>query len=146
VVTEEAAGRMRDREAIKLIFKSRYTTLASSAVDVTHGAGMSLVRRYVHEAGGKIALASLPGYETRFKITLPSLASGDAKSDKASAADDAQAAAEAQAAADAHAAAVAHAAAEAHAAAVAHADAILQAGAAAPQFAAETPAIDAKVA
>jgi hypothetical protein len=181
VVTEEAAARMRDREAIKLIFKSRYTTLASSAADVTHGAGMSLVRRYIHEAGGKIALASLPRYETRFKITLPSLASGDAKADKASAAAEAQvaadahaaaeaqaaadtyaaaeaqvaadthAAAEAQAAADTHAAAEAqaaadtHAAADAHAAAVAH-DAILQAGAAAPQFAADTAAIDAKVA
>jgi hypothetical protein len=156
VVTEEAAARMRDREAIKLIFKSRYTTLASSAADVTHGAGMSLVRRYVHEAGGKIALASLPRYETRFKITLPSLASSDAKADKASAAAEAQAAAdahaaaEAQAAADTHAAADAHATADAHAAAVAH-DAVLQAGvaasgAAAPQFAADTAAIDAKVA
>jgi signal transduction histidine kinase len=71
VVSGEAVARMRDREAIKLIFKSRYTTLASSASDTTHGAGMSMVRRYVHEAGGKIALASLPGHETRFKITLP---------------------------------------------------------------------------
>ena len=35
---------------------------------------MSLVRRYVHEAGGKIALASLLGHETRFKISLPPLA------------------------------------------------------------------------
>ena len=28
---------------------------------------MSLVRRYVHEAGGKIALASLLGHETAFQ-------------------------------------------------------------------------------
>jgi signal transduction histidine kinase len=35
---------------------------------------MSLVRRYVHEADGKIALASLLGHETRFKVTLPPLA------------------------------------------------------------------------
>jgi signal transduction histidine kinase len=34
---------------------------------------MSLVRRYVHEAGGKIALASSLGQETRFKVTLPTL-------------------------------------------------------------------------
>lgn len=71
VITEEIAARMRDREAIKLIFKSRYTTRSNGAEVSTHGAGMSLVRRYVHEAGGKIALASLPGHETRFKITLP---------------------------------------------------------------------------
>jgi signal transduction histidine kinase len=71
VVTGEAASRMRDREAIKLIFRSSYTTLADSPTDKTHGIGMALVRRYVHEAGGKIALASLPGHETRFRIILP---------------------------------------------------------------------------
>jgi signal transduction histidine kinase len=79
VLTAEAAARMRDREAIKLIFKSRYTTLASSVTDTAHGSGMSLVRRYVHEAGGKIALASLAGHETRFKITLPLTAAADAQ-------------------------------------------------------------------
>jgi two-component system chemotaxis sensor kinase CheA len=72
-VTGEAAARMRDREAIKLIFRSSYTTLATSPSDKTHGMGMSLVRRYIHEAGGRIALASLPGHETRFKIMLPAL-------------------------------------------------------------------------
>jgi hypothetical protein len=77
VLTAEAAERLRDREAIKLIFKSRYTTLATSPTDTAHGTGMSLVRRYVHDAGGKIALASLPGHETRFKVTLPSLMAGD---------------------------------------------------------------------
>ncbi len=98
VVTAEAAARMRDREAIKLIFKSRFTTLGRSADDTTHGTGMSLVRRYVHEAGGKIALASLPGHETRFKITLPAAdvyaaaeASGDAqRAGDAQAGDDAR--------------------------------------------------------
>jgi HPt (histidine-containing phosphotransfer) domain-containing protein len=78
VSTPEAAARMRDREAIKLIFKSRYTTLAESTTDNRHGAGMSLVRRYVHESGGKIALASLPGRDTRFKIILPPLLAGGA--------------------------------------------------------------------
>jgi len=73
VSTPEAAANMRDREAIKLIFKSRYTTLGDSSTDTRHGAGMSLVRRYVHESGGKIALASAPGRDTRFKIILPPL-------------------------------------------------------------------------
>jgi signal transduction histidine kinase len=40
---------------------------------------MSLVRRYVHEAGGKIALATLLGHETRFKVTLPALAADAAQ-------------------------------------------------------------------
>jgi len=77
VITSEAAGRMRDREAIKLIFKSRFTTLEDTGGDAPHGVGMSLVRRYIHESGGKIALASLPGHETRFKITLPALTVGE---------------------------------------------------------------------
>jgi chemotaxis protein histidine kinase CheA len=64
---------LRDRQAIKLIFKSGFTTMADTDSEPKHGSGMSLVRRYVHEAGGKIALASLLGQETRFKVTLPTL-------------------------------------------------------------------------
>jgi len=71
LLTTEAAARMRDQQAIKLIFKERYSTLASGDAAVPNGAGLSFVRRYVHDAGGKIALASVVGKETRFKISLP---------------------------------------------------------------------------
>jgi sensor histidine kinase regulating citrate/malate metabolism len=57
-----------------LIFKSGYSTLVAGPGEAAHGNGMSLVRRYVHEAGGRIALATLLGHETRFKVTLPALA------------------------------------------------------------------------
>ena len=67
---------MRDRQAIKLIFKSGYTTLAAAAGEPAHGTGMSLVRRYVHVAGGNISLATRLGRETRFKVTLPALPAG----------------------------------------------------------------------
>jgi two-component system chemotaxis sensor kinase CheA len=73
IVTAEEASRLRDRQAIKLIFKSGFTTMANNDGETKHGSGMSLVRRYVHQAGGKIALASLLGKETRFKVTLPLL-------------------------------------------------------------------------
>ena len=79
LITEDAAARLRDRQAIKLIFKSGYTTMNSAPGEAAHGTGMSLVRRYVHEAGGKIALASLMGHETRFKVTLPPLAADAAQ-------------------------------------------------------------------
>ena len=79
LLTEEEAGRLRDRQAIKLIFKSGYTTLESAPGESSHGAGMSLVRRYVHEAGGRIALASQLGRETRFKITMPALDADEAQ-------------------------------------------------------------------
>jgi signal transduction histidine kinase len=73
LLTPEEARELRDRQAIKLIFKSGFTTMPDTAGDAKHGSGMSLVRRYVHEAGGKIALASIAGQETRFKVTLPTL-------------------------------------------------------------------------
>lgn len=76
LITSEAAARMRDRQAIKLIFKERYSTLTSTDGAApngagTNGAGLSFVRRHVHDIGGKIALASEPGKETRFKVSLP---------------------------------------------------------------------------
>lgn len=74
ILTGENAARLRDREAIKLIFKSGYSTLPTTPGEPAHGTGLALVRRYVHEAGGKVALASLQGHETRFKVTLPPLA------------------------------------------------------------------------
>jgi two-component system, chemotaxis family, sensor kinase CheA len=73
LLTQDEAERMRDRQAIKLIFKSGFTTMTDVQGESKHGSGMSLVRRYVHEAGGKIALASQIGQETRFKVTLPAL-------------------------------------------------------------------------
>lgn len=73
LLSEAEAGQLSDRHAIKLIFKSGFTTLQNTDTDPKHGTGMSLVRRYVQEAGGKIALASLPGRETRFKVTLPAV-------------------------------------------------------------------------
>jgi signal transduction histidine kinase len=79
LITADAAARLRDRQAIKLIFKAGYTTLDSAPGEAPHGSGMSLVRRYVHEAGGKIALATLLGHETRFKVTLPAAAAADSQ-------------------------------------------------------------------
>jgi two-component system chemotaxis sensor kinase CheA len=81
LLTQDAAARMRDRQVIKLIFKSGYTTMTSAPGEAPHGSGMSLVRRYVHEAGGKIALATLLGRETRFKVTLPALSAAAAAAD-----------------------------------------------------------------
>jgi signal transduction histidine kinase len=73
LLTAEEAAQLRDRQAIKWIFKSGFTTLEDVAGETNHGTGMSLVRRYVHEAGGKIAIASQLGHETRFKVTMPPL-------------------------------------------------------------------------
>ena len=79
LITDDAARRLRDRQAIKLIFKSGYTTLGPTPGAAPHGTGMSLIRRYIHDAGGKIALATLLGHETRFKVTLPAVTEADAQ-------------------------------------------------------------------
>ncbi|HXC10171.1 MAG TPA: ATP-binding protein [Steroidobacteraceae bacterium] len=81
LLTQDAAARLRDRQVIKLIFKSGYTTMTSAPGEAQHGSGMSLVRRYIHEAGGKIALATLLGHETRFKVTLPALSAAAVAAD-----------------------------------------------------------------
>jgi signal transduction histidine kinase len=74
LITSDAAARLRDRQVIKLIFRDGFSTLPSNANEPAHGAGLSLVRRYVHDAGGKVALSSEPGRETRFKVSLPAVA------------------------------------------------------------------------
>jgi chemotaxis protein histidine kinase CheA len=73
LITPDAAAKLRDRQAIKLIFKSGYTTLPVAPGEAGRGSGLAVVRRYVHQAGGKIALASLLGHETRFKISMPAV-------------------------------------------------------------------------
>jgi two-component system chemotaxis sensor kinase CheA len=79
LITREEAAMLRDRQVIKLIFKAGFTTLAESSGAEGHGTGMSLVRRYVHDAGGRISLASLPGHETRFRVSLPALGVAEAQ-------------------------------------------------------------------
>jgi len=73
LIEAAAAAALRDRHAIKLIFRGGFTTLTPSPSEPALGTGLSLVRRYVSAAGGKIALASELGRETRFRVTLPAV-------------------------------------------------------------------------
>jgi chemotaxis protein histidine kinase CheA len=73
LMSSDAVERLRDRQAIKLIFKDGFTTLPASKDGPGHGSGLSFVRRYVQDAGGKVSLASELGCETRFKVTLPAV-------------------------------------------------------------------------
>ncbi len=66
----DAAAALSDRQAIKLIFKSGYAVGAADGGAPKHR-GLLLVRRYVDGAGGRIALASEGGRNTRFKVLLP---------------------------------------------------------------------------
>jgi chemotaxis protein histidine kinase CheA len=71
MLSAEEAAKLPDRQAIKLIFRKGFSTVAEPTSDVGRGMGMALVRRYVAEAGGKVGLATVLGSQTRFRITLP---------------------------------------------------------------------------
>jgi signal transduction histidine kinase len=71
IITAEAAEKLPDRQAIKLIFKKGFSTVCDSSAEAGRGIGMALVRRYVAENGGRVGLASVLGSQTRFRITLP---------------------------------------------------------------------------
>ena len=74
LITPGDAISLGDRQALKIIFKAKFTTLPEVPGQPRHGAGLAFVRRYVHDAGGVISLGSDPGRSTRFKVTLPPVA------------------------------------------------------------------------
>jgi two-component system, chemotaxis family, sensor kinase CheA len=74
IVSAQHAAGLNDRQAIKLIFKSGFSTSEEITRDKGRGVGMSVVRRYVSEAGGRIGLASVAGVHTRFRVGFPPLA------------------------------------------------------------------------
>ncbi len=80
IITPEAAEKLPDRQAIKLIFKKGFSTVTESTSEAGRGMGMALVRRYVAENGGRVGLASVPGSQTRFRITLPAVAEATGQS------------------------------------------------------------------
>jgi two-component system, chemotaxis family, sensor kinase CheA len=89
LITPGAAVSLGDRQVLKFIFKSKFTTLENVPGEKRHGNGLAFVRRYVHDVDGVISIGSEPGRAARFKISLPPIAtSAGAASDKAGAAHD----------------------------------------------------------
>ena len=73
MIAPEAAEQLTHRQAIKLIFKKGFTTMEEPTSEGGKGMGMALVRRYVADAGGRVALASDLGRYTRLRVALPPL-------------------------------------------------------------------------
>ncbi len=71
LISADAAAELSDRQALKLIFQKGFSGSDKKSAGKANRSGMSLVRRYVHQANGRIALASRLRQETRFRITLP---------------------------------------------------------------------------
>jgi len=71
LLTEEAANRLSDDEAIDLIFVPGFST-AERVTEVSgRGVGMDVVRRNLERLNGSVEVDTTPGQGTTFRITLP---------------------------------------------------------------------------
>jgi two-component system chemotaxis sensor kinase CheA len=79
LITDGEAATLRNRQALKLVFKAGFTTLTQMPGGPRHGSGLAFVRRYVHDAGATIAIGSQVNSSTRFKVRFPQVADAAAK-------------------------------------------------------------------
>lgn len=71
VLSQEAAERLSDREAINLIFTPGFSTAQQITEVSGRGVGMDIVRSNIQRVGGIVEVDSVPGKGTRFSIRLP---------------------------------------------------------------------------
>jgi len=70
-VTQAQADAMDSKQVLALLFRAGFSTIAAATKDAGRGVGMNLVADLVHQAGGKLGVATLQGKFTRFTIMLP---------------------------------------------------------------------------
>jgi HPt (histidine-containing phosphotransfer) domain-containing protein/PAS domain-containing protein len=71
IVDPASAQTLDERSTLGLIFKAGVSTHAGDGRDAGRGVGLDLVLKSVHEFGGKISVATMPGRMTRFRLLLP---------------------------------------------------------------------------
>jgi two-component system chemotaxis sensor kinase CheA len=71
VLSEEAAARLSDAEAINLVFHSGLSTAEEVTGVSGRGVGMDIVRKNLENIGGTIEIQSTPGQGSVLKIRLP---------------------------------------------------------------------------
>jgi HPt (histidine-containing phosphotransfer) domain-containing protein/PAS domain-containing protein len=71
IVDPAHAETLDERSTLGLIFKAGISTHDGNDRDAGRGVGLDLVLKSVHELGGKIAVATVPGRLTRFRVLLP---------------------------------------------------------------------------
>lgn len=71
LISEEAASKLSDREAIQLIFRPGFS-MAAVVSDISgRGVGMDIVRDHIEKLNGVIEIQSEVGKGTEFRIRLP---------------------------------------------------------------------------
>ena len=71
LVDPARAESLDERSIISLIFKAGISTHDGDNRDAGRGVGLDVVWKSVQELGGKIAVATVPGKLTRFRVLLP---------------------------------------------------------------------------
>lgn len=71
LLSAEEAGRLEDRDAVALVFRSGFST-AEKVTEVSgRGIGLDVVKENVEKVGGAIEILSAPGRGTTFQIRIP---------------------------------------------------------------------------
>jgi two-component system, chemotaxis family, sensor kinase CheA len=71
LIDAERAQSLDERSTLGLIFKAGISTHEGDDRDAGRGVGLDMVWKSVQELGGKIAVATVPGKLTRFRVLLP---------------------------------------------------------------------------
>jgi len=79
LIAEDAAERLRDRQAIKLIFKSATRRCPNEPGAAPHGTGMSVVRALRRSGRRQDRARDSTRPRNRFKITMPAVAAEDSQ-------------------------------------------------------------------
>jgi two-component system chemotaxis sensor kinase CheA len=71
LMTQEAADRLSDKEAVDLVFAAGLST-ARAITDISgRGVGMDIVKATIERMGGRISIETVLGEGTTFSVTLP---------------------------------------------------------------------------
>lgn len=73
-ITPEQAATLDAKQTYSLLFKSGFSTVEHATKDAGRGVGMNLVADLMHQAGGRVGIATSRGRFTRLTMTLPSQA------------------------------------------------------------------------
>lgn len=71
LLTVDEAGRLGDRDAIGLIFRSGFSTTENVTEVSGRGIGLDVVKENIEKLGGAIDVLSVPGRGTTFQIRIP---------------------------------------------------------------------------
>jgi two-component system, chemotaxis family, sensor kinase CheA len=71
IITQEESEQLDQKEAIKLLFRPGFSTSESVSDISGRGVGMDAVKSKVQELGGTIAIKTIPGKGTTFRLKIP---------------------------------------------------------------------------